>query len=439
MKTTILSLLIVMMTGSAMAQQPWSLQACIDHAKQNNLTIKRQKLNAEYAANNHKQSRFAKLPTMNASADYSVGFGRYLNTVNYEYVDRTTQQLSGGISTGMVLFQGFVKHNTQMQEKQNLLAAVQQVAETENDISLLIASYYLQILFDKELLAVAKAQRDVTQEQADRTQKLVDAGSAAMGNLLEIKSQLAKENLNVTTQENGLTLSLLNLAQLLDLEPSVAFDVVVPQLPEVPLMASDNAANIYQTAVASMPQIKREELELEASRYQLKKAQGYLFPTLSAGAGWNTQASKIKGLYDWDFSNSLKNNANSYIGLRLSIPIFNGLQSRIGVQNSKLAVLDAEYQLQAEKLALRKEIEQARADAMASQKKYAASQDAVASYRESFAYTQKRFEVGMVNSVDYNTAKNEFTRAQSELLQAKYEYILRSKILDFYKGMPLVL
>ncbi|MFT3737300.1 MAG: TolC family protein [Breznakibacter sp.] len=439
MRTIITSFLFIVMGSSAMAQQPWTLQACIDHARQSNITIKRQKINAEYAKNTYSESRFAKLPSLNASVDYSVGFGRYLNTVNYEYVDQTTQQLSGGVSTGATLFQGFVKQNTQKQEQQNMLAAIQQVAETENDISLLIASYYLQILFDKELLIVAKAQRDVTQEQVDRTQKLVDAGSAAMGTLLEIKSQLAKENLNVTTQENALGISLLNLSQLLDLESVSGFDVVVPQLPEVPLLMSDNATNIYQTAVGTMPQIKRGELELEASKYQLKKAQGYLYPSLSIGAGWNTQASKIKGLYDWDFSNSLKNNANSYIGLNLSIPIFNGFQTRIGIKNSKLAVLDAEYALQSEKLALRKEIEQARADAMASQKKYAASQDAVASYQESFTYTQKRFEVGMVNSVDYSTAKNEYTRAQSELLQSKYEYILRSKILDFYKGIPLTL
>jgi outer membrane protein len=439
MKTTIILLLFVVLADSAMAQQPWSLQACINHAKQHNINIKRQRINAQYAAVAHSQSRFAKLPSVNASADYSVGFGRYLNTVNYQYVDKTTENISGGVSVGATLFQGFVKQNTQKQEQQNMQAAIQLVAETENDISLLIASYYLQILFDKELLNVARSQRDVTQLQLDRTQKLVDAGSTAMGVLLEIKSQLAKENLNITMQENNLAMSLLNLAQLLDLEAGVAFDIATPQLPEIPLLPNDASGNIYQMAVATMPQIKREQMRVEAAHYQVKKSTGYLYPTLSVGAGWNTQASKMQGTYDWDFGNSLKNNANSYIGLRLSVPVFNGLQTRFGIKNSKLALLDAEHSLQLEKLALRKEIEQARADALAAQKKYAAGLTAAASYEESLLYTQKRFEVGMVTSVEYNTAKNEYTRAQSELLQAKYEYILRSKILDFYKGMPLVL
>lgn len=436
------SFILIGGTGALKAQdstKQWSLQECIEYAKQNNITVKRQQLNAQMNKNNYEQSKYDMLPSLNASAGYNVGFGRYLDKVNNEYVDQTTQGIDVGISSGVALFQGFVKQNNLKQERQNSLAAQELVKETENDISLAIAGAYLQILFDKELLAVRKEQYNVTLQQVERSQKLVDAGSAAMGTLLEIKAQLAKEALNVTTQENSLSLSLLNLAQFLDLESGHGFDIAVPQLPDVTASSTDSASTLYQQSLALMPQIKRSEYELLASKYQLKKANGYLYPTLRMGAGWNTQAAKAKGLYDWDFSNSLKNNANSYIGFSLSIPIFNGLQARTGVKNAKLGVLDAEYALQTEKLALRKEIEQANADASAAHKKYLSGIDAVASYQESFTYTQKRFEVGMVNSVDYSTSKNEYTRAQSELLQAKYEFIFKSKILDFYKGIPIVL
>jgi outer membrane protein len=439
MRTLFISLFIALAMGSTTAQPVWTLEGCINYAREHNITIKRQKLSAEHTSNVHKQSKYDKIPTFNAFSNYQIGFGRRIDNVTNNYTTETTQFINMGVNSEVVLFRGFTKKHQTKQDYQNMLAAIEQVAETENDISLLITSYYLNVLFAKELLAVAKAQYEVTQLQVNRTQKLVDAGSVAMGDLLLVKSQLAREHMVVADQENNLAISTLNLAQLLDFENASGFDIESPVLPNIPPVAPENADNVYRAALVIMPQIKRDEYNLEASRYQLKKSKGYLYPYLSMGGGWTTQASKNKIQPDWDLSNSLSNNLNSYVGMTLNIPIFNGLQARMGVKNSKIAVLDAQYALQAEKLELRKEIEQARADAIASQNKYMAGTEAVNSTQEAFSYTEKRFEVGMVNSVDYNTAKTDLMRAQSELLQSKYEYVLRTKVLDFYKGIPLKL
>lgn len=439
MRTIVISIIFSTMFGAVFAQQPWTLEGCIQYAKEHNITIKRQKLNADYAANVHKQGKFDKIPSLNGSSQYNVGFGRYLDPVSNAYVDQTTQGLNMGLNTNVVLFQGLTKQNQTKEDYLNMLAAIERVAETENDISLLVTTYYLNVLFAKELLAVANAQYAVTKEQVERSQKLVDAGSKAMGDLLVVKAQLSKELLVVANQENNLAISLLNLAQLLDMENADGFDVEVPLIPDVPLLPGENADNIYRTALGIMPQIKRGENSLEANHYQMKKAKGYLYPYLSMGGGWTTQASKARSSDEWDLGNSLKNNSYSYVGMSLNIPIFNGLQAKMGVKNAQIAVLDAEYALQAEKLELRKEIEQARVDAIASQNKYMAGREAVNSTQEAFAYTEKRFELGMVNSLDYNTAKTDLMKAQSELLQSKYEYVLLTKVLDFYKGIPLKL
>ena len=323
-----------------------------------------------------------------------------------------------------------------------LLQALEDNEKTKNDIALQITAQYMQILFDKELLAVAKEQYETSKLQVDRTQKLVDAGSVAMGNLLEIKSQAAKEALNVTQQENNLNLNILTLAQLLDLENPLNFAIETPAIPELDAFTPAGPENIYQTALEIMPEIKSSEFYVTSSEYDLKIAKGNYYPTISLGANIGANANWLTDDpdgYNRPLWEQFKSTRNTYVGASLSIPIFNRLQARNGVANAKLGLQDANYQLQSAKLALRKEIQQAYADAIAAYKQFLSSEEAVDSYKESFRYTEKKFNVGLVNSVDYNVSKTDFTRAQSDLLQAKYSYILRTKILDFYKGIPIEL
>ena len=420
----------------------WTLEQCINYAHENNITIKQQQLNVEANKNNLTQKKMNLAPSVNGSSSYGVKFGQSPvprnNVLTYE--DDRIQQLGLDVRADMPLFEGFTNMNTIKKQETDLQAAILDVEKTKNDIALNITSLYLQIIFNQELLGVAQGQYEITRQQVDRTQKLVDAGSLPYGNLLEIKSQAAREALNITSQENSLIISRLNLAQMLDLEDYNTFDVIKPELPEINEGILAGSDDIYQRAVLSLPEIKSREMLLNSSQYNLKIAKGGFYPKLSMNGGWGTNVYKAeKSNEEFDFKKEFKDNASSYVGLSLSIPIFNGLATRTNAKNATLGVRNAEYELYNQKMALRKEIQQAYADAMNAMKKYSSATEAVKSYMESFDYTQKKYDVGLVNSVDYNTAKNDLTRSQSELLQAKYEYILRTKILDFYMGNPIKL
>ncbi|WP_439181475.1 TolC family protein [Carboxylicivirga taeanensis] len=419
-------------------KKQWSLLECINYAHENNITIQRQAINTEYQENVLKQSKRNQLPDLNASigAQYNSGFNW---TENGGATLSNSQRYNSNLSSNVSVFEGLNKQNTIKRNKVDLLAALEDMEKTKNDIGLQITGHYLQILFNKELLNVAKEQYETSQLQMDRTKKLVDAGSQAMGSYLEIKSQAAKEALNVTQQENALAMSLLSLAQLLDLERPIEFDIETPELPELNAFTSDLPRNVYSTALEIMPEIKSANYKVSSSEYDLKIAKSYVYPSLSIGANYGTSAYFLEGATNGAFEDQWKDNRGGGIGATLRIPIFNKLQARNGIANAKLSVLDAQYQLKQEKLTLRKSIQQAYADAMAAYNNFLSSQEAVNSFAESFRYTEKKFNVGLVNSVDYNVAKTDFTRAQSDLLQSKYEYILRTKILDFYKGIPIEL
>ncbi len=432
-------LLLLPLALTAQPQGPWNLRQCIDYARENNLTIKQQMLDAEYSNNQLEQKKMSRLPSLNGSTSYDVNFGRVADETDFTFNNQTTQFSRFSLSSSMPIFGGFSQKNEIAKNRADWMAALKQVERAGNDMALTITAYYLQILLDKELLEAAKNQLDIVNQQVSRTEKLVEAGSLATGNLLEIRSQAAREALNVTQMENNLSLSLLDLAQALDLEDPSGFDILSPDLPPLEEKELETPLRLYDEALNIMPQIEVSQYNLESSEFALKSARGNLYPSLSLGAGWSTSVAKVKSDDNFDFGQSFSNNANEYVGLTLNIPVFNGLAARTNVKNAKIGILNAEYALEKEKQALRKEIQQAYADAMASFRKYEAGMQAVNSYRESFRYTEQKFNVGMVNPVDYSVAKNEYIKALSEFLQAKYEYLLRTRILDFYRGAPITL
>ncbi len=443
MKRTTLLTIIALISGAtiveAQTKEVWSLQKCINHAQENNLTIKMRSLGADYAKNQYNQKKFDLAPSLNANSGYSVRMGRVRNEVNYEISDVTTSFTDLSISSSVPVFEGFARRNTITQSIIDWQTSVKDVEKARNDLSLNIAALYLQILFDKELLEASKSQLELVKLQVDRTQSLVMAGSLPEGSLLEIKSQASREALNVTRLENSLNLSLLDLAQALDLEKVESFDIETPAIDDISGFTLVNADEAFTYSVAAMPQIAAAELKLKSSELDKKIAQGYQWPRLSLSAGWGTSVAKFKGDPDFNFGRSFRDNATTFYGLNLSIPIFNGYSVRTGIKNAQIGILNAQYEVDRQKQILKKEIQQASADAVGALRQYQAGKSAVDSYEESFRYTEKRFGVGMVNSVEYNIAKTELIKAQSEFIQAKYSYILRTKILDFYMGKPIVL
>ncbi len=435
------AILLISTAGKTTAQEEWSLQKCIDYALENNIQIKRQELNTDYSRNQVSQAKSDRLPNLNAGASNNFSFGRSLNNENvYENVNST--QLSGYVSSNLTLFNGFILQNTIEQTRLDLQAAIQDLQKTKDDIILNIAAAYLEILFAEEISLISEAQIEVTQQQIDRTQKLVEAGSLARGALLEIEAQLAREELQHVNDQNRVQLAYLNLYQLLELPVEKSFQIKEPVLPEIKAnVTMANSFDVFKTAVNLRPEIKAAQLRVESARQQLEIARGNRYPNLSFGASYNNQYYNIMNA-DFDqlsFSEQLKSNSRYGFGFNLNIPIFNRFQVKNGISNAQLQIADYKYQLQNTRNALRQDIEQAYSNALAALNRYISSEKAVASTREAFRYTEEKFNVGMVNTVEYNQSKNNLTIAQSELLQAKYEYIFRAKILDFYNGVPIEL
>ncbi len=424
------------------AQNTWSLQECIDYALQNNIQIKQQQLNTNYIENQVEQAKMNRLPNLNAQLGNDYSFGRSLTYDNtYQNVNSTS--LSGGASTNVTLWNGFTLNNEVKRQQLDLQASFQDLEKAKDDLMLNIARSYLEILFAEEIVAIAEAQIEITKQQINRTGQLVDAGSLAKGALLEIQAQLAREELQLVNDQNTVQLAYLTLYQLLDLPIAENFKIEKPVLPEIKANISmANSLDVYNNAMNARPEIIAAQLRVKSAEKQLDITKGNLYPNLSFGANYynlyNNKYSDFNG-NDITFSKQLKNNARSGMGLTLNIPVFNRFQVRNSITNANLQIYDYQYRLQSASNVLRKEIEQAYTNAVAALNRYFSSEKAVVSMEEAFRYVEEKYNVGMVNSVEYNQSKNELTAAQSQFLQSKYEYIFRTKILDFYNGVPIEL
>jgi len=437
------ALLLFVFTG-AKGQETWSLQKCIDYALENNIQVKQQALNTEYYGNQRDQAKNNRLPNLNANFNNNTSFGK-LRVSNNDYRDNNANYTSGSISSNVTLWNGFVLNNAVKVAEMDLRASMEDMRKAKDDIMLNIAAAYLEILFADELQTVSEQVLKVTQLQIDRTTKLVEAGSLAKGSLLEIEAQYAREELNVINAQNRLQLAYLNLYQLLDLPSTESFKIEKPVLPEISAnLSMINSMDVFRNAVETKPAVKGAEFRLEGARQQLKVAKGYLMPTLSFGVNYGNNYSNKNFYQSIDtltgqviqgklipLNKQLKGSESYGFGASLNIPIFNRFQGRTQVKNSQIQVEDYELRLQSTKNLLRQDIEQAYTKALAAFKRYIANQKAVVSSTEAFRYTEEKFNVGMINSVEYNQTKNNLTTAQSDLLQAKYEYIFRTKILDF--------
>lgn len=427
---------------AAKAQNTWTLQKCIGYALENNIQIKQQALNTEYYENQLSQAKSNKLPNLNAQLGNDNSFGRSL-TYDNTYKNVNSSSLSGGASTNVTLWNGFALTNEVKRQELDLLATLQDLQKAKDDIMLNITRSYMEILFAEEVALITEAQIEVTKQQIDRTQQLVDAGSLAKGALLEIQAQLAREELQLVNDQNLVQLSYLTLYQLLDLPIAESFKIEKPLLPEIKANVSmANSLDVFDNAMNVRPEIKAAQLRVKSAETQLEVAKGNRYPSLSFGANYyNLYNNKYTNIYGEkiEFGDQLKNNARSAMGFTLNIPVFNRFQVKNGISNATLQIYDYKFRLQSASNVLRKEIEQSYTNALASLNRYLSTQKAVVSMEEAFRYVEEKYSVGMVNSVEYNQSKNDLTAAQSQLLQAKYEYIFRTKILDFYNGIPIEL
>jgi outer membrane protein len=420
-------------------QKVWSLEECIKYAIENNIQIKQQAIQTEVQNNSLDLAKLILLPNVNGQASYSYSFGRALDQNTYQFFNQTLQSDYFYLGGSMPVFNGLQYYNAIQKNKYLVLASQQDLQDISDNVALNVALAYLQILLNKELVTANENQLNITLQQIEKTRKLVVAGSVAKGNLLEIEAQAAQEELSLITQKNLLETSFLTLTQFLELKTSSGFEVVVPEINvDTNAVISGNIDDIYAIAEKNRPEIKSSELKLTASEYGLKMAKGGRSPIVSLNYSLNSRYTYLTNQPGIEsFNNQIKNNKNEGVGLTLNIPILNGWQVNKNISNSKLNVESSKYALEGTQKQLYKNIQQAYTDAVAALKKYNVSLKAIASTEESFRYTEQKFNVGMVTPVDYNAAKTQLLKSQSDMAQAKYEFIFKTKVLDFYKGIPL--
>ncbi len=446
--------------------QEMSLEQCINYAWSHNISVKQAELTENIAKNNVTQSKANVLPNVSAFVSQTYNYGLTVNPFTNTFANGEVTADDFAVSGSFTIFGGLQNLNTIKQNKANYQASTFDLQANKNNIALTISQAYLQILLDEELLHEAKSQMEVSLQEVEHTKTLVDAGSLAKSNLLDIESQEANDEVNEVTAQNQLDIANLSLVQLLDIDSTQAIKILHPEIyiPENP--AINNPEVIYSTALTNQPDIQSSELKWESAQHSKAIYEGGLYPRLqltgSIGTGYSTgnysevpTLDTLRATYNGNplsflfpsvgegavvpFSQQWKNNRNEAFGFRLTIPIFNGLQSNIAYQNAKLNEQNAYYNYVTTQLNLRKTIQQAYADAYASLKKFHAEEKSVAALTESFGYTKAKFDVGAATALDYNTSKTNLEKAESDMLQAKYTYVFKLKVLDYYEGKPLKL
>ena len=403
---------------------PWSLDDCIGYALHNNVGVQQQALQVEQTDVKLSTSKYSRLPDLSASVGYNATFGRGTSDDNIRKTG-TIQSGSFDVGASMPLFDGFRINR--------------EIKGGKLDLSINVMTLYLQVLYNKELTQIAERQLELSTQQAVRSRELAAAGKQPESARYESEALRANDELNLTQARNDLRLALLNLSQALNRESAAGFDIVAPQFDSVALASLHmlgTADDVYAYATENRPHIKAERLRLESAENAVRIAKSALYPSLSLRGGYGT------GIYSTQeaaFGTQFRKNSSEFVGVSMSVPIFNRrathnsiLSARIAMRKQELAVTDAEQ-------SLRKEIEQAWYNADAAYGKYRSADAALASARVAFAYEQQKADAGRSTVFDFNDAKTRMEKAESELVQAKYEFVFRSKILDFYRGRPLEL
>ena len=424
----------------------WSLERCIRYAQENNIDLKQREQEKESRDIELNTSKWSWLPAVNANTAQSFQFGRS-TTKSGVIVDQSAQNTTFNISLDMPLFDGLKTPNDIAARRLSLKAAMESLNKAKEDLAINVASYYLQVLYNKELLKVAELQVALDNEQVSKTEAMVNNGKVPLSQLYDMKAQLAKDEATLVESRNNVSLALLDLAQSLELERSNKdFDIETPE--QVDVVAENMGSllppdHIYENALTFKPQIKEQEYLLASAKKNLNVARSEYYPKLNLGASYSNgyYHSSMGGEFvdTRSFSEQLKQNGQNIIGFSLSIPLFNRLQVRNSVRQAKVNIRNQELMLENTRKALYKEIQQAYFNATAAQEKYTASGKSVVASKEAFEYAQASYEAGKSTVFEFNEAKTKYAQSLAEQAQAKYDYIFRAKILDFYNGVEIKL
>ena len=438
MKKYVLTIVIGSMgLGSASAQKAWSLRDCCDYAIEHNISIKQQQNQCKQSEIQLSSAKNSRLPDLSSSLNQNFSFGRGLTAQN-TYTNTNTSSTSLSLGTSVPLFTGFEIPNQIKLNQLNLEAATADLEKAKNDIRTQVAQAYVQILYDMEIAEVAHRQISIDSAQVARLQAFVDNGKASEAELSRQKATLAQSKLTATQADNNLKMELLSLTQLLELPTPEGFTVVRPSQEEIDGVMNNatllSPDDIYAEALGVRPEILSQQLKLKGTDHSIKIAQAGHYPTLSLSGGMGTNYYTTSGFKSDSFGKQLENNFSQYIGLSLSIPIFNRFQTRNRVRTARLEQANQQLQLDNTKKTLYKEIQQVYYNALNAQSKEKSSAEAVQSSKDAFELTQAKYENGKSTITEFNESKNNYLKSESDLVQAKYENLYQHALLEFYRG-----
>lgn len=425
------------------AQNPWTLEQCIDYAIENNIDIKQRMLEKENKEIELHTTKMSRLPDLNGSAGESFGFGRSTGR-DGTMEDNTSSQTYFGLETSVPIFTGFRIPNQVAARKFDVAASLEELNKAKEDLSLSVTGFYLQALFYKELLKISQQQVMLTKQQLEQTIILVEAGKTPVSEQYETEAQLAKDELTLTESMNNVNLALLDLSQVLNLPVDNNFDIEEPDMTGLYLKDQEalvNPLDIYAFSVEHRPVIKAAAYSLESSKKNLKVAQSSFYPKLNFGAGYSTNYfynyNMPEGQKNNGFGYQMRNNGSESLRLSLSVPIFNRFSTRNQVKQARLSIQSQQLMLEKAKQNLFKEIQQAYYNAVASKDKFRSAEKAVRASRLAFDFEETKYKNGRSSALELSNARVRLERSLAEEAQAKYDFVFRAKILNFYQGKPL--
>ena len=425
--------------GTASAQKAWGLRECCEYAVEHNIGIKQQQNQCRQQEIQLSTAKNSRLPDLSGSVSQNFSFGRGL-TMDNTYTNKNTSSTSLQLGASVPLFTGFEIPNQIKLNQLNLEAATADLEKAKNDIRMQVAKAYVQILYDMEIADVAHRQIEIDSAQVARLQAFVNNGKASEAELSSQKSTLANSRLTATQADNNCRLAILDLTQLLELPSPDGFSIVRPSSESLDVLANMELIGpdaVYAEALGVKPEILSQQLKLKGTDHNIKIQQAANYPSLSFSAGLGTNYYTTSGFPHDALGKQLENNFSQYIGLNLSVPIFNRFQTRNNIRNARIEQETQQLQLENTKKTLYKEIQQVYYNALNAQTKEKSSAEAVQSSKDAFQLVQAKYENGKATITEFNESKNNYLKAESDLVQARYENLYQHALLEFYRGNDL--
>lgn len=429
----ILCFLILFMPVAGWAKV-YTLSQCIDTAYANSIDLRMEQLNNQQKQLLYRQAWYNLTPNISGFLSESLSFGRSTgvdNIIRAQNIANTNM----GVNASIVLFDGLAMKFNIEEAKASVLASEANMEAVRRNLALNITSMYLDVLLKKELVVVAQAQLNETEQQIERIRAKVQAHRLPEGELYEIQSQYSKEQYQLLQKKNDLRIALLNLTQAMDIPYEEDFDIIVPSEEELEGPLLPERDQVWQTALTHRPEIREAEYSLQAEQTALKGQKAAYSPQLSAQAGVSTGYFHQIGADNTAFGRQLADNLMTSVSVSLSIPIYNRMQTPTQVKRQLVAIENARLKLEQQKKSIRKEIDQAYYNALAAQSEKMAAQQAERSTAEAARYASEKYDAGRGTMYEYSQAKQNHLQAVSEQLQARYNYLFKVRILEYYMGL----